>query len=186
MSAESHSRIGQVTLSLSPPAYANSGAPRPRQSSAWGLAATPATVDIFIQHSNVTAVVLSPLRSPIATPSPAVPLNDSAQAGTGTSVVAATMQLLTEPVPPPTWLTIICLSGSKLAATVRPGVGGPSGAQRFCVICWAVRATGQTRTPYSWPTNSVVEPNPAPSWRTPAACCGLSTVSVSAVATPSL
>ena len=75
-----------------------------------------------------------------------VPLNDSAQAGTGRSVVA-TVQLLTESVPPPTWLTISCLSGSKLAATVRPGVGGPSGAQRFCVICWAVRAIDQTRTP---------------------------------------
>jgi hypothetical protein len=35
----------------------------------------------------------------------------------------------------------------------------------------AVRATDQTRTPYIWPVNLVVAPNPAPSCRSPAACC---------------
>ena len=97
-----------------------------------------------------------------------------------------TLPLLTDPVPLPTRLTISCLPASKLAATVRPDGSGTSGAQRYVAICWAVRATDQTRVPYSWPVNPVVAPNPAPSWRSPAACCGLPTVSWSAVATPSL
>ena len=185
MSAESHSLPSQLTLSLSSPIYASCGPPIPWQISVWARPVTPAAVDIFIQHSNVAAVVLSPLILPIATLPNASPLNDSAQAGTGRSVVT-TLPLLTDPVPPPTWLTISCLPGSKLAATVRPGVGGPTGAQRNIAISWAVRATDQTRTPYIWPVNPVVAPNPAPSCRSPAACCALPTDSWSVVATPSL
>jgi len=162
VSAESHSLPSQLTLSLSPPAYMSSGPPMPWRISVWGLPATPAAVDIFIQHSNVAAVVLSPLISLIETLSPVVPLNDSAQDGTGRSV-GTTLPLLTDPVPLPIRLTISCLTGSKLAATVSPDGIGTSCAQRHVAICPAVRATDQTRAPYSWPTNPVVAPNPAPS-----------------------
>ena len=114
-----------------------------------------------------------------------VPLNDSAQDGTGRSVVT-TVPLLTDPVSLPTRLTITCLSGSKLVSTVRPDGSGTSCAQRLVAICPAVWVTDQTRAPCNWPTNPVVAPNPAPNWRSPAACCALSAVSWSAVATPSL
>lgn len=165
------------------------GAPSPWRISVWVRPATPAAADIFIQHSSVAAVLvglLTPgLAVSITTLPSGPPLNDSAQDATGRSVVT-TVQLLTDPVPLPTRLMTCCLSGSKLAATVRPEVGGPSGVQRNSAISWAVRATDQTRTPYIWPVNPVVAPNPAPSWKSPAACCGPPTVSWSAVATPSL
>ena len=154
--------------------------------SGWRFAATPAAADIFIQHSKVAALLSNwtPAVSKL-TASWSPPGSDSAQVADGRSVVMI-LPAVIEPAAPSTWLTICCPEASNEVRTVRPGSVSDGGAQRQDAICWAERATDQTRTSYSWPTKPVAEPNPAPSWKVPAACCAALTVSRSAVATPSL
>ena len=154
--------------------------------SGWAVAATPAAADIFIQHSKVAALTVGDIGAGQQVDGVLSPAAEHQRAGRGWQI-RGDDGARDDRAGPPTWLTqSFCVVALNEVRTVRPGSLSDIGAERQEAICCADRATDQTGTSYSSPTNPVAEPNPAPSWKVPASSPRGAMDSRSAVAAPSL